>query len=81
MADEWLAWLKSNVLELIILILVLSIFINTFYGQAEKEISEASAAMEKPEAQEMPVEKPVEEPPTQTQEIAVTEPKAEEKSP
>jgi len=47
MADKGLAWLKSNVLELIILILVLSIFINTFYGQAEKEASESPAAMEK----------------------------------
>ncbi len=77
MANEWLEWIKSNVLELIILILVLSLFINTFYRSAEKE---APVAMEKPEVQEKPMDNTVEEPPTQTQEIAVTEPKAEEKS-
>ena len=77
MANEWLKWLKSNALELIILILVLSIFISTFYGAEEKEISEAPAAMEKPEVQE----KPTGEQLSQAQEAPIgTEPKAEEKS-
>ncbi len=46
--NEWLAWLKCNVLEVIILILVLVLVIKAFSGPVPTEINDVQI-MEEPE--------------------------------
>lgn len=79
--DEWMGWLRCNLLEIIILILVLVLVVKTFSAPAaEMEISEvpAMAVVEEPAvAEEVPLEgapaaeAPLEE--TPTEEVPVEE--------
>lgn len=77
--DEWVSWLKCNVLEIAILILVLVLVVKVFSASAVEGISEvpALAVTEEPAvSEEVPLEAPVAEVPPEeaaTQEVPVEE--------
>ena len=76
--SEWGEWIKSNILEIIILILVLILVNNTFSKPAKEKVSEAQIVKEPAEVQERPTGEQL----NQAQEIpARAEPKVEEKPP
>ena len=75
MTNEWKTWIKSNILEIITLILVLILVNNTFSKPAKENVSEVQVAKEPVEIQEMPTGEQL----NQTQEIpARAEPKVED---
>jgi len=75
MTNEWKTWIKSNILEIITLILVLILVFNAFSKPAKENVSEVQVAKEPVEIQEMPTGEQL----NQTQEIpARAEPKVED---